>query len=50
MQFVLQNCKENCRIIDRGTQRANSLAATDSPGEGERRNEFAEWHVAWLAE
>ena len=21
-----------------------------SPGEGKRRNEFAEWHVAWLAE
>ena len=20
------------------------------PGEGKRRNEFAEWHVAWLAE
>ena len=29
----------------------NSLSCVPSaPGEGKRRNEFAEWHVPWLAE
>ena len=37
------SCKivKNCRI--KGLNRARD-------GEGKRRNEFAEWHVAWLAE
>jgi len=28
----------------------DSLLDTHNSGEGKRRNEFAEWHVVWLAE
>ena len=29
---------------------ANQCTSSRLFGEGKRRNEFAEWHVAWLAE
>ena len=49
-------CRLRGRVcVKRGRGRENLGARTLAAqsrlfGEGKRRNEFAEWHVAWLAE
>ena len=47
----------NCQTISlyyffgvKGASYYVAIATVIFSGEGKRRNEFAEWHVAWLAE
>ena len=43
----LQGKSKTVRVVGSSKKIAESKVKT---GEGKRRNEFAEWHVAWLAE
>ena len=53
MEKVFCLCLDGCESVQssRVACRDNLwLLPMDPNGEGKRRNEFAEWHVAWLAE
>ena len=38
------------RVTGSSVSLAVEILGKNDNGEGKRRNEFAEWHVAWLAE
>ena len=48
MGFFLFCSKERKEVLD--LVNAVIVPLAKFSGEGKRRNEFAEWHVAWLAE
>ena len=38
------------KLVEFSTQKLFEIRSGVIGGEGERRNEFTEWHVVWLAE